>query len=88
MQLTRTMHPPAGATALLAAVSPEVYRMSWYYLSVVLLSSSLVLVTALLFNNIQRRYPLFWFAPAIPAAAQVSFLDLPSVQLTKSDVSI
>ncbi|KAI9792801.1 MAG: hypothetical protein M1816_001533 [Peltula sp. TS41687] len=72
MQLTRTMHPPAGATALLAAISPDIYDLSWYYLPVILLSSFLVLVTALLFNNIQRRYPMFWIAPAVPAIAQPS----------------
>lgn len=70
MQITGTTHPPAGATALLAAVSPEVYTMGWYYLPVVLLSSSLVLVCALLINNIQRRYPIFWLAPAIPVVAK------------------
>jgi len=72
MQITKTTHPPAGATAFLAAISPEIYVMSWYYLPVVLLSSMLVLVTALMINNIQRRYPVFWFAPAVPAVATPS----------------
>ncbi|KAJ7670362.1 HPP family protein [Mycena rosella] len=70
MQITRTTHPPAGATALLAAVSPEVYRMGWYYLPIVLLSSTLVLVSALLINNIQRRYPVFWWAPVLSVVAE------------------
>ena len=70
MQVTKTTHPPAGATALLAAVNAEVYNISWYYLPVVLLSSMLVLATALLLNNIQRRYPVFWLEPAIPADAK------------------
>ncbi|THH14405.1 hypothetical protein EW146_g5921 [Bondarzewia mesenterica] len=70
MQITSTTHPPAGATALLAAVNPDIYGMSWYYLPVVLLSSTLVLVTALLFNNIQRRYPVFWIVPAVPVAVK------------------
>ncbi|KAI9878767.1 MAG: hypothetical protein M1830_010569 [Pleopsidium flavum] len=72
MQITKTTHPPAGATALLAAISPEIYILSWYYLPVVLLSSVLVLVTALITNNIQRRYPVFWIAPAVPAVAKPS----------------
>ncbi|KAG6811067.1 hypothetical protein H0H92_009127 [Tricholoma furcatifolium] len=72
MQITSTTHPPAGATALLAAVDAEVRAMGWYYLPVVLLSSSLALVVALLVDNIQRRYPLFWFQPAVATPAPVS----------------
>ncbi|KAH8434874.1 HPP family protein [Aspergillus melleus] len=64
MQITQTMHPPAGATALLPAVDDAVWDLSWYYLPVVLLSSTLLLAVALLLNNIQRRYPVFWIAPA------------------------
>ncbi|KAJ7824283.1 HPP family-domain-containing protein [Mycena leptocephala] len=75
MQITKTTHLPAGATALLAAVSPEFYPMGWYYLPVVLLSSTLVLVSALVINNIQRRYPVFWWEPVIPAVAKSQRLD-------------
>ena len=66
MQVTGTTHPPAGATALLAAVEPEVYGLGWYFLPVVLLSSAMVLVAALLANNVQRRYPVYWIRPAVP----------------------
>lgn len=69
MQLTGTTHPPAGATALLPATSQEIWRLSWYYLPVVLLSSVMLLVCALLFNNLHRRYPAFWIAPAPPKPA-------------------
>ncbi|KAF9000902.1 HPP family-domain-containing protein [Cyathus striatus] len=68
MQMTETTHPPAGATALLAAINSDIRDMGWYYLPVVLLTSTLALVVALLVNNIQRRYPVFWFQPAVPAA--------------------
>ncbi|KAJ7607947.1 HPP family-domain-containing protein [Roridomyces roridus] len=67
MQITSTTHPPAGATALLAAVNPDVTAIGWYYLPVVLLSSTLILVSALLINNVQRRYPVYWWAPVVPA---------------------
>ena len=63
MQITDTTHPPAGATALLPASSSEVRDMGWYFLPVVVLSSVIVLGTALV-NNIQRRYPVFWIAPS------------------------
>lgn len=69
MQLTGTTHPPAGATALLPATNDEVWNLSWYYLPVVLLSSTLLLVCAMLLNNIQRRYPVFWISPTPPKAA-------------------
>lgn len=72
MQITSTTHPPAGATAILAAVNADVRDMSWYYLPVVLLSSTLALTVALITNNIQRRYPVFWFRPVVPIPAQPS----------------
>jgi CBS-domain-containing membrane protein len=69
MQLTGTTHPPAGATALLPATNQEIWELSWYFLPVVLLSSVMLLVCALLFNNFHRRYPVFWIAPTPPKAA-------------------
>ena len=61
IQMTDTLHPPAGATAWLASRNPQVIDLSWYYLPVVLLSSTVVLIVALIINNIQRQYPLYWF---------------------------
>ncbi|CAG8891771.1 unnamed protein product [Penicillium egyptiacum] len=69
MQVTETTHPPAGATALLPAVDEAVWALSWYYLPIVLLSSTMILGVALVVNNIQRRYPVFWISP--PAAKPV-----------------
>ena len=69
MQITETTHPPAGATALLPAVNEDIWRMSWYYLPIVLLSSTMLMAVALLVNNIQRRYPVFWIAPPKPVPA-------------------
>ncbi|KAF9528348.1 HPP family-domain-containing protein [Crepidotus variabilis] len=68
MQMTATTHPPAGATALLAAVNPEIRKLGWYYLPVILLSSALALGVALITNNIQRRYPVYWHKPAVSIA--------------------
>ncbi|KAF2638295.1 HPP-domain-containing protein [Massarina eburnea CBS 473.64] len=66
MHLTKTTHPPAGATALLPCIDPTIWALRWYFLPIVLLSSTLILVSALLVNNIQRQYPKFWFAPIPP----------------------
>ncbi|EGN93074.1 hypothetical protein SERLA73DRAFT_146259 [Serpula lacrymans var. lacrymans S7.3] len=72
MQMTSTVHPPAGATALLAAVNQETLELGWYYLPVVLLSSALALAVALLVNNIQRRYPVFWIEPVVAPISKPS----------------
>ncbi|EAS30616.3 HPP family protein [Coccidioides immitis RS] len=63
MIITKTIHPPAGATGLLAVVDPTTRRLGWFLLPIVLLSSVLILASALLFNNIQRRFPLHWWTP-------------------------
>ena len=78
MQATTTTHPPAGATALLPCVDLAVHGIGWYYLPVVLLSSLIVLVTALLFNNIQRQYPKFWISPTPNISSHPPSPQLPS----------
>jgi CBS-domain-containing membrane protein len=69
MHLTKTTHPPAGATALLPCIDQHIWALRWYFLPVLLLSSGIVLVTALMINNIQRQYPKFWVAQIPPPAA-------------------
>lgn len=63
MTLTDTVHPPAGATALLVAVDPKAIAMGWFCFPVVLLGVALMLSTALVLNNIQRRFPRHWWTP-------------------------
>jgi len=72
MKITKTTHPPAGATALLVASDPAVYDLGWYYLPIVILSSIVVLVLALFFNNVQRQYPTYWISPPAPPAPSSS----------------
>ena len=61
MQVTKTLHPPGGATALIAVTgSSELKSLGyWYVLSPVLSGTVILLVVALLFNNIahSRQYP-------------------------------
>ncbi|KAI8959870.1 HPP family protein [Daldinia sp. FL1419] len=64
MALTGTVHPPAGATALLAVVDEGVAHLGWFLLPVVLLGCGLMQCVALLLNNIQRRFPVYWWTPA------------------------
>lgn len=63
MALTKTVHPPAGATALLAVTDPTIVNLGWFYLLVILLGCMLMLAVAMLINNIGRRFPLYWWTP-------------------------
>jgi len=64
MQLTKTLHPPGGATALIAVAGGEqIHRLGYLYvLAPVGLGALLLLAVALMVNNIPatRRYPEFW----------------------------
>jgi hypothetical protein len=64
MSITKTVHPPAGATALMAATLPEVTVLGWWFLPIMLLGSMLMLVSALVINNVFRRYPVYWWTSA------------------------
>ena len=64
MAMTKTVHPPAGATALLCATSAELTTLGWWVLALILLACMLMLVSALLLNNIFRRFPIYWWTPA------------------------
>ena len=65
MHLTRTLHPPGGATALIAVIGGEsVHRLGYLYVLVpAALGAGVMLIIALLINNIPktRKYPEFWF---------------------------
>lgn len=65
MHLTRTLHPPGGATALIAVIgSQQVHAMGYLFVLIpATLGPVLMLLVALLVNNIARgrRYPEFWF---------------------------
>lgn len=61
MQITKTLHPPGGATALIAIIGSDKIKSLgyWYVLSPVLSGVLTLLVVALFFNNItsHRSYP-------------------------------
>jgi len=64
MHLTRTLHPPGGATALIAVIgSQELHALGYLFALVpVGLGAVFLLVVGLLINNLSthRRYPEFW----------------------------
>jgi CBS domain-containing membrane protein len=61
MQITKTLHPPGGATALIAVIGSEKIKILGYIyvLSPVLTGSLILFIVALIFNNItsHRKYP-------------------------------
>ncbi len=67
MHCTRTLHPPGGATALIAVIgSPHIHALGWrYILFPVALGSLAMLVIALFVNNVsnnpKRHYPVYWW---------------------------
>ena len=63
MSITNTVHPPGGATAILACTDKQIVAMGWMFPPIMLLGSALMLGVALLFNNTLRQYPVFWWTP-------------------------
>lgn len=65
MHLTKTLHPPGGATALIAVIgSDKVHDLGFLYALVPAgLGAVILLMVGLLVNNIPetRRYPEIWF---------------------------
>lgn len=61
MQITKTLHPPGGATALIAIIGTEKIKSLGYFfvVSPVLTGTLILFVTALVFNNLtkDRKYP-------------------------------
>src|SRR5574340_537496 len=64
MHATKTLHPPGGATALIAVIGGDsVHKLGYLYAVIpTAVGASIMLIVALLVNNIprSRRYPEFW----------------------------
>jgi CBS-domain-containing membrane protein len=64
MHATKTLHPPGGATALIAVIGGEkVHDLGYLYLLMpVFAGAAIMLLVALIVNNAPktRRYPEFW----------------------------
>ena len=67
MHFTRTLHPPGGATALIAVIgSSEVQSTGYLFVvSPIGVGALIMLMVALVVNNLssnpKRHYPLYWF---------------------------
>ena len=64
MHATKTLHPPGGATSLIAVIgSQKIHNLGYLYAFIpVGLGAAIMLLVALLVNNIpkSRNYPEFW----------------------------
>ena len=64
MLITKTLHPPGGATALIAVIGgPDIHQLGYLYALVPSGAGALVLLLiALVFNNLasHRKYPEYW----------------------------
>lgn len=65
MLATKTLHPPGGATALIAVIGGKaIYRLGYLYALIPAgLGAVVLLIIALLVNNLSRnrKYPEYWF---------------------------
>jgi len=65
MHATKTLHPPGGATALIAVIgSQRIHELGYVYVLIPAgIGPIIMLMVALIVNNIpeKRRYPEFWF---------------------------
>jgi len=65
MHITKTLHPPGGATALIAVIGGEkIHDLGYLYAIFPVGGGAMImLLIALFVNNIpkNRRYPEFWF---------------------------
>lgn len=63
MALTNTVHPPAGATALLASTDASVVRLGWALVPLVALCCGVLLFVALLVGGARGGgFPVFWWS--------------------------
>jgi len=65
MQMTKTLHPPGGATALIATIGSDKVKALgyWYVFSPVCSGLIIMFIVALAVNNLHkdRLYPKKWF---------------------------
>jgi len=78
MMVTRSVHPPAGALALIATLQPEKFKAAGfiYVLFPALFGSLVHVIVALLFNNLSsqpcRFYPVTWRFYKMPVRPEMA----------------
>lgn len=63
MRLFNIVHPPGGATAIIAIIGgASITKIGYFYVLTCFVSAIISLMVALIFNNLVpwRQYPLYW----------------------------
>lgn len=63
MNITKTVHPPGGACALIAVIGgPNIVALEYGYMATTLGASVTMVALAMLGNNLifDRQYPVYW----------------------------
>lgn len=67
--LTKTLHPPGGATALTAILpSASIQNLDWKYIAYITSSATIMCIIAAVGHNLRRKrvYPKFWIGNELP----------------------
>jgi len=96
MHVFRCIHPPGGATALVAVVgSTQIHALGYeYLLTPVLLNTLVIFVTAVVFNSFfpWRRYPIsmmrFSDVPALSEKKSARFIDKQYIERALADIDL
>jgi len=96
MHIFRCIHPPGGATALVAVVgSAEIHALGFeFILTPVLLNTVIIFITAFVFNNFfpWRRYPTcmmrFTDTPTIEEQKPSRYIDKSHIERALSDIDL
>jgi len=96
MHVLRCIHPPGGATALVAVVgTAQIHELSFeYLLTPVLLNSAIIFITAVIFNNFfpWRRYPTsmmrFSDTPTVEAKKTSRYVEKEHIKQALSDIDL
>jgi len=62
MSLTGAVHPPGGATAVLAVTDPGLRALGWNLVPLTAIACTVMIVVACLMGNVVRRYPVWWWS--------------------------
>jgi len=96
MHVLRCIHPPGGATALVAVVgTAQIHELGFeYLLTPVLLNSAIIFITAIIFNNFfpWRRYPTsmmrFTDTPTVEAKKPSRYIEKEHIEQALSDIDL
>lgn len=64
MMITKTVHPPGGAAAMLPCIDAQIRELGWYYLPLQMSIGVVFIGMGCIANNVALVYPMYWWTPA------------------------